>query len=54
MSQYLGKCPVIAGTSLYTPDLSLFTDNWTTGRKTLYKYDGTKFTFTATRIDGTY
>ena len=54
MSQYLGKCPVIAGTSLYTPDLSLFTDDWTGGRRTLYKYDGTNFTFTATRIDGTY
>ena len=55
MSQYLGKCPVIAGSSVYTPDLSLFTDDWATGgRKTLYKYDGTNFTFTATRTDGTY
>ena len=54
MAQYLGKCPVIAGASLYTPDLSLFTDEWTTGRKILYKYDGTNFTFTATELDGTY
>ena len=54
MFQYLGKCPVIAGASVYTPDLSLFTDDWTTGRKTLYKYDGTNFTFTSTRTDGTY